>query len=177
MSVFNTKESYGSLAKIFHWVIAVFVIGMLIYGFLLDSVPKEYRSAAFYSHKLLGMVILSLMLLRVLWTLLNQKPVLPFATKWWESFAERLVHYGLYLTVIAMPLVGWIGSVAAGRAPYIGDFKFNLPIEQNKALSHWMFKIHKQLAFVIIALLIIHVSAALYHHFVRKDVVLKRMLP
>lgn len=177
MSLFNTKNSYGGGSRFLHWVIAFLVIGMLVYGFYMEDIPQPYRSAAFYSHKLLGLTILFLMLLRIAWALINEKPAMPFNTQAWESFAEKFVHYSLYLALIAMPMVAWVGSVAGGRTPRIGSFEFYLPVAYNKDLSHLMFKLHKQLAWVIIALLIIHVAAALFHHFVRRDKVLNRMLP
>lgn len=173
----NTENVYGGVAKLLHWVIAILVIGMLIYGFCLDDIPREYRGMAIYSHKLIGMTILFLMILRTLWSLINKKPILPFNTKTWEKWAEHFVHYSFYAILFAMPIVGWMGSVAAGKPPFVDGWTFNLPIAYNKDFSHLLFRLHKQLAIIIIAFLLVHIVAALFHHFIRRDNVLRRMMP
>ncbi|HVY53659.1 MAG TPA: cytochrome b/b6 domain-containing protein, partial [Gammaproteobacteria bacterium] len=86
-------------------------------------------------------------------------------------------HYSLYAMLIAMPISGWVMSAAAGRAPRWGNLVLNLPIEKNESLSGLSFNIHYWLAIVIIVFVSLHVAAALFHHFVKKDDVLKRMLP
>lgn len=176
MQIRNTKTSYGCVAKWLHWIIAVLVIVMLAFGFFMGDMPKEYKPVIYNIHKLTGLTILLLMIIRLSWMLVNPKPLSPPGTRLWESWAEKLVHWSLYATVIAMPLAGWIGSSAVNKPPHIGDVKFMLPIMQSEAIDEVSFEIHEALAFVIIGLLCVHVGAALYHHFIRKDDVLKRML-
>ena len=148
---------------------------MVILGYLLEDIPKEYQGLAFSIHKLTGLSILALMILRALWRVTNTKPVLNVRA--WERIAERTVHFLLYVVAIAMPLVGWMGSVAGGKPPHLGTFNFELPIEKNKALAGLFFDMHNTLAICLIVLFAIHVLAALYHHFIKKDGVLRRMLP
>lgn len=173
----NTSTSYGSVAKFFHWLIFILLFVMIVYGYFLESVPKPYKAIAVNTHKLIGVTILVLVLLRLMWALINPKPLLPLDTKIWERVLERLVHYLLYATMLAMPLSGWIASVGGGRPPHLGSLYLNLPIEQDKALADSAFDFHQLLAIAIIILFCIHVSAALYHHFIRKDNVLRRMMP
>ncbi|MBV9575279.1 MAG: cytochrome b [Gammaproteobacteria bacterium] len=173
----NTSTAYGNVAKFFHWLIFVLLLVMIIYGYFLEDIPKVYKGMAINAHKLLGITILFLVLLRLIWALINPKPALPPDTKAWERALERLIHFSLYAAVIAMPLAGWVASAAGGHIPHIGDLYLNLPIEQNKALSESAFDLHKSLAIVIIVLFCIHVLAALYHHFILKDNVLRRMMP
>lgn len=177
MELRNTTFTYGAITKTFHWLLFVLITFMLIFGFLLDSIPKPFQGTAFTIHKLTGLTILALMVLRLLWALVNPKPALPFGTPWYEHVLERVVHWLIYLTLIAMPLAGWIGSVAAGYPPKLGEYAFNLPIEKDKALSESAFDWHNTIAFIIIGLLVLHILAALYHHYVRKDDILRRMLP
>jgi cytochrome b561 len=173
----NSTNSYGTIAKSFHWLIFLLVFFMLIYGFLLDSIPKPYQAMGYNIHKNIGITILFLMILRALWAAINPRPVLPENTLLWQRRAALLVHFLLYFTLIAMPLVGWIGTSAGGRPPYIGNITLGLPITQNKALAEICFEIHENLALIIIGLVTIHILAALYHRFILHDNVLQRMLP
>ena len=175
MAIFNGQKEYGDVAKFFHWLLFLLIGGMLIFGYFLDDIPKDWKGFAYNTHKLLGITILVLMLLRISWALINRKPEL--RTTPLEYYLERTVHYGLYLVVLAMPTVGWVGSVAAGRPPKWGNYVFNLPIEPNKDLAHTMFEWHESLAIALIVLIALHFLAALFHHFIRRDNVLKRMLP
>jgi len=177
MPIRNTFTSYGSVSKFFHWTLFILIASMLIFGFLLSYVPKEYQSIAYSTHKLTGLCILTLMILRLLWTLTNPKPALPPSTPWYEYLAERLVHWTMYAALIVMPLSGWIGSVAANRSPRLGEYIFTLPIEQSKSLMTSSFEVHYTIALIIIGLVSVHILAALFHHFIRKDNVLRRMLP
>src|SRR5579862_5720649 len=120
----NTKTSYCSIAKFFHWLIFLLVLCMIIYGYLMDDIPKAYKPMAVNIHKLTGLTILALMILRMLWALMNPKPVLPPETKNWERFTERFVHLLLYAVLIAMPLAGWIGATAVGKPPHLGSINF-----------------------------------------------------
>lgn len=177
MALMNTTESYGSVTKFFHWLIAIVILVQIIYGYFLGYVPKDYQPVAYNTHKLIGLTLLFLMVLRLFWALMNVKPLLPANTPAWQRFAERFVHSMLYFVVIAMPISGLIGSNASGRPPHIGDFKFTLPVPEDKALVNTAFAVHNTLALVLIGLLVVHVGAALYHHVIKKDNILRRMLP
>jgi len=173
----NTGSSYGPISKFFHWVIGILVILMLLVSYFLDDIPnKILKGVAFNAHKITGITILSLMVLRIFWVSFNRKPSLE-NIKLWERWAEKLVHWGLYLALLIMPMAGWVGSVAGGRVPQLYHIHFNLPIHKNDALSDFAFSVHNATAIIIITLLSIHVLAALYHYFFKKDNVLQRMLP
>lgn len=173
----NTKNAYGTIAKSFHWTIFILVTFMLIYGFLLEDISKEYQPIAYNIHKLTGLLILFLMLFRLAWALTNIKPGLPVGMMLWERVGEWIVHVLLYVTLIAMPFVGWIGASAGGRPPHIGSLSLGLPLEENKQFSESAFFIHNNLALIIIGLISIHILAALYHHFIKHDDIMRRMLP
>jgi len=176
-SLFNTGSAYGPISKFFHWIVAILVILMLSVSYFLDDIPnKNLVGVAFNAHKLAGLTILTLMVLRILWALRNPKPSLP-GVKLWEKWAEHLVHWGLYIAVLLMPIAGWIGASAGGHPPRLGKMKLGLPLAKNENLADFAFSIHNSLAIIIIVLVSIHVLAALYHHFIRKDNVLRRMWP
>lgn len=173
----NSKTSYGSVTKVLHWLVFFLVVGMLCLGFLLDDInDKPLHAKVVNIHKLIGLLILALMLFRALWAFSNPKPGLPLNTPSWQKYAERSVHWLIYLALIAMPISGWIMSVAAGYAPHLFDISFNLPIAKNKVLGDRMYDTHVFLAYSIIVLVSIHVCAALYHYLIKKDSVLQRMM-
>ena len=172
----NTPLTYGMVAKCFHWLIAVLVIGMLTLGYFLDDLPKTLQSTFYNLHKLTGLTILGLMILRLGWALSNVKPILPADTTAWERLVERVVHFTLYALLLLMPLAGWMGASAAGKPPVIAGIKLAFPFhETSKAFTDMMFVIHGNVALALIALISLHILAALYHHFIRKDTILKRM--
>lgn len=177
MMLRNTTDRYGNVAKFFHWFIAVLIICMLIYGYFLENVPEQYKSVAYNIHKLLGLFILIVILLRLLWSLANLRPLLPEATSRWQRRTEQVIHYLLYLSMLLMPLSGWIGSSASGKPPGIGDLTLAFPIEQSKEIAGFAFMIHNNVALLLIGLITVHVLAAFYHHFIKRDNVLIRMLP
>lgn len=174
----NTATSYGSVAKFFHWLIFFLVVIMLLVGFFMLDIPdKALRGQVVNLHKLTGLTILGLMILRSLWAMFNRKPLLPAWMPLWQRFAAHTMHLCLYVVLIVMPLLGWVGSVAGGYAPHIGAAKLELPLAQDKALSEVAFNWHNIVAVIIIILVCLHILASLYHHFIKKDDVLRRMMP
>lgn len=176
MGLRNTHHSYGSVIKFLHWLIALLVIVLLCVGYLLGYIQDKAVFAKVVNvHKLVGLSVLVLMIIRLAWALINPKPELP-NTPCWQRFIERVVHYSLYALLIAMPLTGWIMSVASGHTPKLFNWSLGLPIPESKTIGKTFFNMHTLLAIVIIVLVSLHVLAALYHHFIKKDDVLKRMM-
>ncbi|MCX7116591.1 MAG: cytochrome b [Legionellales bacterium] len=170
--------SYSAGSKAFHWLISIIVITMLSLSFFLDGIPKQYQPVAYMIHKSAGLTVLFLMIARFFWLQYCGKPALPPSVPRWQKIAAHFLHYSLYVGIICMALFGWIMSVAAGKIPsYFGMFSLSLPIAPNKALSKLMNQSHKTMAWVLIVLIVLHIVAAIKHHFIDKDVVLKRMLP
>lgn len=179
MSLKNTVTSYGSIAKFFHWTVAFTVIALLIVGFIMGNVQdKALKMQVYNLHKLIGLAVLVLMLLRLVWRLMNVQPGYPAAVPKWECKAARGVHDLLYLVLIVMPLSGWIMSTAAGHPPHLGSYSLAFPgVEVNKAVSYYCNTLHGILAWIIPAVIAIHVGAAVKHHWFDKNEVLLRMLP
>lgn len=171
----NSEWAYGAVAKSLHAVVAVLVLVMLIGGFLLDDVPKVYKPLVVNVHKLVGLLILGLMIFRFLWRLNNQQPALPALIPTWQKWLAKAVHSFLYVAVILIPVSGWVMATAAQHAPHIGHWVLALPgIAANKAVSHLFFEYHEALAWLLIALLVLHVAAFIKHWFA-KDGVATRM--
>ena len=178
MKLRNTATGYGSISRLLHWLIFLLVATTIPLGYLMGGISdKVVRGEYINIHKLIGVLILILMCLRVFWALYNLKPSLPFQTPKWQRISERCMHFLLYLGLIIMPVSGLVGAVAGGRPPHIGNMNIELPIGLNKSVAEFAFKnIHEPLAIILIVLISIHILAALFHHFVKRDDVLRRML-
>lgn len=174
----NTKTRYGTLSRLLHWGVFLLVFGLIIIGFFMGDIGnKAVRGDVYTIHKFIGLSILTLMVFRLLWASLNPKPDMPKGTPTWERRAAHAGHYLLYAVVISMPLSGWIMASAANKAPKLFGASLAFPgIPLSKPLAHNAANIHFILAWTIIALVCLHALAALKHHFINKDDVLKRML-
>ena len=170
--------SYTKTSKWLHWIVAVIVLLMLSGSFFLSDIAEHYQSMAYMLHKSTGLTVLLLMLVRLTWIIHTGKPALPSSVSMWERSLSRFVQFSLYVFLIAMPLCGWVMSVAANRVPvYFGLFKLPLyGIPVNKALSEFMAQSHTTIAWILIALITLHIAGSLKHYFIDKDNVLNRML-
>ncbi len=174
----NTKESYGSVSKFFHWLIALLVVIMLCAGVSFSYLPKgNLFNTIMFIHKSTGVTILGLIILRLLWRWINPLPRLPMEMPFWQIAAARCVHFLFYLLLIAMPITGIVLTLAAGyQVPFWGIAHIHLAIIiKYKPLAELMDAWHEYLAWTIAAFLVIHTLAALTHHYVKKDNVLRRM--
>ncbi|MCX7115512.1 MAG: cytochrome b [Gammaproteobacteria bacterium] len=172
-------KHYTTTSKLLHWLVALIVIPMVLGSFYLEDLPQIYKGSAFMLHKSFGLTILVLMILRLIHIHRAGRPDLPGTVACWEIMLSRVVQYSLYLSLILMPLCGWVMSTAADHSPvYFNLVTLPFPwVSPDKALSDWMFQAHRTLAFVIIGLLCLHILGALKHHWFDKDGVLKNMLP
>ena len=171
------SDHYSSGSKLFHWLIALIVLLMLSVSFFLENLPEAIKPTAIMFHKSFGLTVLGLMILRIIWIIHTGKPKLPSTVPLWERALSHFVQYSLYLLLLLMPICGWIMSVAANHIPsFFGLFNLPLPgITPDKALSSWMFAAHRNIAFIIIGLLVLHIAGALKHYWIEKDNVLQKM--
>lgn len=170
---------YHPLSKLLHWLMAVLILAAFGIGLAMADAPLSPKVLAQFSyHKWIGITVLGLVALRLLWRLLKGVPAMPDSMKPWEKLAAHLGHLGLYLLMIGVPLVGWLMSSAKG-VPVVYFKLVRLPdlIAADKALGEQLAEVHETLAWLLIALVVLHVLAALKHHFVNRDTVLQRMLP
>jgi cytochrome b561 len=171
------RDRYTSVAITLHWTIAVLIIANLAIGLLHESLLK----GTIPLHKSIGMLVLLLSIVRFVWRLMHRPPPLPATVKRWETGLAHAVHWLLYVLMILIPLSGWVfTSASPKRYPlnFFGLFPLPMfPVEQDKALSHSVAERHEQLAWIMIALLVLHIGAALKHRFLDRDRTLDRMMP
>jgi cytochrome b561 len=179
MQIKNSELRYGLMAISFHWVMAVLIIGMLALGLYMVGMPISLQKLRFYGlHKEFGLLVLFLVIFRFGWRLANIDPNLPADMPVWQQWAARLVQWALIGFMFAMPITGWLLTSAAGLAPsFFGLFTLPVLISPNDDLRQLLGEVHKWLAYGLIAAICAHAGAALHHHFINKDDVLRRMLP
>jgi cytochrome b561 len=186
----NTKLRYGSVAMSFHWLIAVLVIVNLCLGFyaanMLDDNDLNYFPII-QLHKSIGLTVLVLSVLRLGWRLINPIPPLPSDFGPTMRLLAHASHFLFYFFIIAVPLLGWMMVSASARGTptiYFGLYQWphipwlaELPRADKRAFSGLFHESHAILAYSALALAVVHIAAALWHQFIRRDTVLRRMLP
>jgi len=205
MGLRNSTWSYGGVARTLHWVIAFLIVALLIVGWTMEDAPAESKFMIYTMHKSFGLLVLALVLCRIVWRVADPPPPpSPEIPKLMHLMAS-LGHLGLYGLMLAMPLSGWLLNSAAGRPLNwfmvegwsVPSLTNGLAAGNNPELSGWMLalhnllveedapatlkslsgEVHEVLAIMIVALVLVHAGAALYHHFVRRDNTLARMTP
>lgn len=178
----NTLPRFGLVAISFHWVVALLIVINLILGFSIASLPPAgeelLTTRLIFIHKEIGVSVLTLVAFRLIWRLFNVVPELEAHIPAWQKIGARTVHVALYGFMFALPLSGWAMSSAAGfPVSYFGLFDLPFIVAHNKEKAQLLLEIHKWLAIALIATLVLHIGAALYHHFIDRDNTLRKMLP
>ncbi len=186
MTLFNDSRRYGVVALILHWTIALTVIGLYVVGSIMhDMKPSIQQFELYQLHKSFGITILVLTAIRLGWRLVNTQPALPPAMPTWQRIAAKGTHWAFYALLFATPLAGWaMVSASSLNVPTVIFGLFTLPhIEfiaaspDKQALEDTFSEMHELFANGMLALFILHVGAALYHHIQLRDSVLLKMLP
>lgn len=174
----NTDQHYGLISYLLHWIVAIIIIGLIILGLYMTRIRISSLKLKLYGwHKEFGLLILALFFIRVAWRLSNITPRLPATLPGWQKLAARSVHFAFYIFMFFMPITGWLVTSAAGLpVSFFGWFVLPSLVEPNEAHRLLYAEIHEWLAYGLIATLGAHVGAALKHHFINKDNILRRML-
>ncbi len=177
MGIKNTDNQYGSVSRALHWTTAILVIGLLSFGFFMGDMPKAYKPTIYMLHKSTGILVLVLTVIRLIWLIVNVAPKAPSSFSKLQGLLAKIGHLFLYAFLIAMPISGLVMSIAANRIPtFYNLFPVNLPfIPQSKELAGLANTLHELFAFVMIALVLLHILAAFHHRAVLKDGVFERM--
>jgi len=170
---------YTPAAIALHWIVALFIIANLVLGLYTVGLPLSPRKLQLFSyHKWIGVTVLMLAAARLLWRLGHPAPALPETMPPWEKRAAHLSHVFLYMLFFAAPLTGWLFSSASGfQTVYLGMIPIPDLLSKDKALADALRLAHRSINYTMAVLILIHAAAALKHHFVDRDDVLRRMLP
>jgi len=180
--VASDTARYSKVAISLHWLIALMIIGLIVFGILMTNPETPNRFALYQLHKSFGICVLILSVLRLLWRLGHKPPALPSGMKSWEVAAAKFTHIAFYIIMIGMPLLGWAMVSSTETVIPTKIFKMipwpDMPgLPRDKAVSDIFKNLHHWLGKGTILLIALHVGAALKHHFVNKDTVLARMIP
>jgi len=170
-------ETYSLGARILHWLTAIIVLAAIPAGYLMDHLDEGPLADTLYDlHRSLGATLILVVILSLVWRLAHAPPPLPADMGPIEKFAARGVHWALYVLVLAQPIVGWIAS-SAYPSPVRVFWLFDLPSiwPEDRAFSERLFHAHHLIGYAIAVLVCIHIAAALFHRFVRRDAILRRM--
>lgn len=183
----SIQQRYGDVAVIFHWLIALLIIGLLVIGKLLGSFDENdpVRYLLTQWHKSFGITVLLLSVLRLLWRFTHKPPAELESIPGWQKRVASVTHGLLYLLIIAIPMTGWIMVSASPlnldtvlfnviEWPHLAPFS---TLENKEDIARAFHGYHELAANLLILLLLAHVGAALKHHFVDKDMTMLRMLP
>lgn len=174
----NTQDNYGLITKIFHWLLALAIVSLLTVGIIMSSMPSSPEKFELYGmHKASGVMVLILVILRILWKFSNKAVQPPISLPNSLNIAASIGHFILYLFMLLMPISGILMSHFSGRnIPVFELFTIPAAIEQDLQISGLFHQVHVLGVWAFIAMIVIHISAALYHHFILRNNILRKML-
>jgi cytochrome b561 len=179
MTFRNTKSSWGSVSKAFHWLVVLLIVNQWWIAERADNLPLGMaKIQALAWHKSFGLTILMLAVLRLVWRLMNPVPDLTAESRPWERALARLSHFLLYGLIFALPVSGWLMSSARNfPVSWFKLFQFPDLVAPNEQLFQQMRALHHLLFSALVVVALLHIAGALKHHFIDRNDVLKRLLP
>lgn len=180
----GAADRYSRVAVVLHWLMAIAIIAMLVMGLLMtddDILPMPLKFQMYQWHKSLGVILLWLIAVRLAWRLTHRAPELGAKFAKWERVMALLGHLGLYVLMIAMPLTGWL--VVSSSATGIPTIVFGLlqwphfpGVNGESTMLHEVVEfLHTSLAYVLIAMIALHVLAVVKHAVIDRENILPRM--
>ena len=174
-----TPHRYTTLAIALHWMVAALIFCAFPLGLYMSDLklsPLKLQLVSY--HKWLGVTIFLLVLLRLFWRATHTPPALPASIAAWQQRAAHGLHHLLYVLMLGIPVSGWLMSSAKGvPVVYLGLVRLPDLLSKDKALGNALQTLHASLNYVLLALVFLHIAAALKHQFVDRDDTLSRMLP
>ena len=168
--------AYDTPSRFLHWLTAALLL--LSFGLGLSMtrfIGDDMKLRVYAWHEWVGITIFAATIGRLLWRLTHPAP--PLSLPWIERMASKLTYAGMYIVLLVQPIVGLVMSAAFGfQVVYLGLIPLPLVVEADRALAERLQGVHFALAMVLVTLFAAHIGGVLYHHLIRKDGVLRRML-
>lgn len=173
-------KKYTKTAMLLHWLMALFIIANFFLGLTMVDIPglTPTKLTYFAWHKWIGVTVLGLACLRLLWRRVHPAPTyFPGMPAWQEKTASGL-HILLYVLFLGITLSGYLYTTAAGiPVVYLGLFQIPALFEPDQGLKAFFKTTHFLMNRAMVCAVVLHVAAALKHHFIDRDDTLRRMLP
>jgi cytochrome b561 len=175
----RNSASYSGRQKIFHWTIAIAVLAIIPAGLIMNRIGEGPAQNQLYDlHRSFGFIVLLLAALRLRIRMSDGAPEPAADLTAFERVASVTVHRLLYALLLLMPIVGWAAMSAYGGEWSVFHLFMPPPlVPKNEQLSDALFRLHEFGGFIMAALVSVHIAAAIFHGFIRRDGVLARMLP
>jgi cytochrome b561 len=169
--------AYDGIARFLHWSIVLLIVAQFVIGWTMPGVHRDTQPVGLIAwHLGVGATLIAAMVLRIVWRLTHRPP--PDTLSPLLSLVSRVTHFLLYAALIAVPVLGWINASSRGwSVKLLGLLPYPGLASTGSSFGHVMGDVHGVLAWVLFALIGLHIAAALFHRFVLKDQVLRRMLP
>ena len=170
--------AYTGVARTLHWITAAMVLIIIPVGIIMANMEQTpLKDTLYHAHRSLGIILIPIVLYRLFYRLTHKPRPLPADIPWLQRFAADSVHHVLYVLLVFQPIIGWVAT-SAYRAPilFFGTFEVPPIWPENRALSEQLFTLHRAIGIIMALLLCAHIGGALYHHFIRRDRVLLRMV-
>lgn len=170
-------QVYSKTARALHWLTALLlVINIPLALAMTRMADGQPKYDAYTIHESIGLTILTATTARLIWRLINPPP--PLVQPALIRLAAHVTHGAMYVLLFAIPITGWMTTSAFGFPPTFFDL-FTLPnlVAENRPLANRLQVIHPTLAMALVALFFAHVGGALFHHFIKRDDTLRRMIP
>ena len=179
----STNAVYSPVARRLHWLVFALVAVQVPIGFIMSYRGNKtdtwdgMTNGLYSTHKAIGFLLLWLVVIRLAYRLTKGAPADEPTLEWWQKAASHLTHWGLYGLLVAIPMLGWLGVSLYDARSIFGLFSLPALAAKNTDASNLVFALHFYAAMLLAAMVMAHIGAALYHHLIRKDGVLRRMLP
>ena len=172
-------DRYTHTAIALHWLIALLVFAAFPLGLYMHDLPLSPTKLRLYSyHKWIGVAVFMLAAIHMSWRIRHRPPALSDTMQKWEKIAAHGAHHTLYLLLLIIPLSGWLMSSAKGfQTVWFGVLPLPDLVGKDKELGETLETLHSILSYTMLGLVVVHVGAALKHHFFVRDDILVRMLP
>jgi cytochrome b561 len=179
MPLKNTSAEWGSLARLLHWVVFILVAVQFALAWTADEMPDESAGqlALIARHVSFGITVLALTVARILWRFGNPTPAPPAGARPWEILTSKATFGILYLLLLVIPITGYVMSGAHGDPASWFGLQMPVLVGKDEAMEHRAHEAHEILGWILLAFVALHVLAALKHHFIARNDVLRRMRP
>lgn len=167
----NDSERYGQVSRYLHWTTAILFLSLIPMGIFTTLIPEdlEWRQGYYVVHKTIGIMVFILVFIRIIWHFKSMRPALDPSLKTWERLLAKLVHYGLYFLMIALPITGFAMSTYGGKLSHFFNWDFPLFWEQDmEAIKPWGLFHKVVLPYLFYLIFLAHILGVLKHHFMDK---------